>query len=56
MPTDLALAVHKRSMLERRKAADVSVVLACVILALLNVILVFASPTFAQAMAWSGQY
>lgn len=56
MPTDFAFAINKVSMPERHKTADRSMVLACPILALFNVALMFVSPALVQAVAWSGQF
>lgn len=56
MPTDVVYAIHKRFVLQRRKTADLSLVLVCLILTLVNLMLLYASPTLAEAIAWSGQF
>lgn len=56
MPTDLAAALARKSAARAARQNDISVLLICYIINLGVLMLLFASPTFAEAMALVGSY
>jgi hypothetical protein len=56
MPTDLVTVLARNSAVRAAGQNDVSVLLICCIINLGVLMLLFASPTFAEAMALVGSY
>jgi hypothetical protein len=56
LPTDLAAVLARNHEAQAQRQNDISVLLICSIISLFVLMLLFASPTFAQAMALMGSY
>jgi hypothetical protein len=56
MPTDLAVALVRKNAARAEMQNDISVLLTGFIICLATMMLLFASPIFAEAMALLGMY
>jgi hypothetical protein len=56
MPTDLAGVLARKRAVRAEMQNDISLLLMCTIIALAQLMLLFGSPTFAEAVALIGSY